>query len=380
MKTLILTCNTGEGHNSAAAAVTDAFAVNGHTCDRADALAFLARWASRLICRWHVTLYRYMPKAFDTGYRAAEQHPNAFRKKSKLYRILTLGRERLYRYLVSNGYDTVICPHVFSALLVTAVREKYPDLPIRVCFIATDYTCSPIVRECRMDAFMIPDESLREEFVTKGVPADRILVTGIPVRQAFLTQKARAEARAACGIPPENRHLLVMCGSMGCGPMEELTHLLAEQAPENVTVQVICGTNERLRRRLENLYAQKSNVLICGYVHNVPELMDSADVYLTKPGGLSVTEGATKRLPMVFVDAVAGCEEYNLRFFLERDMAMTADTPEKLAEACLYLLDHADAREQMRERMKQHVLTDGAVAIYRYMSDESPSSDTPAEP
>ena len=38
-------------------------------------------------------------------------------------------------------------------------------------------------------------------------------------------------------------------------------------------------------------------------------LMDSADLYLTKPGGISVTEAASMRLPMVFIDAVAGCEE-----------------------------------------------------------------------
>lgn len=56
-------------------------------------------------------------------------------------------------------------------------------------------------------------------------------------------------------------------------------------------------------------------------------LMDSADLYLTKPGGLSISEASAKKLPMVFLNAVAGCESYNLHFFLERGVAQTADSP-----------------------------------------------------
>ena len=76
-------------------------------------------------------------------------------------------------------------------------------------------------------------------------------------------------------------------------------------------------------------------------------MMDSADLYLTKPGGISTSEAARKKLPMVFVNAVAGCETYNLRFFVEQGAAATADTPEELAELTLSLLLDSEKLNKM---------------------------------
>ena len=66
--------------------------------------------------------------------------------------------------------------------------------------------------------------------------------------------------------------------------------------------------------------------------------MQSADLFLTKPGGLSSTEAAAAGVPMVLIDAVAGCEEHNLDFFLKLGGAVTAETPEELASLALSLL------------------------------------------
>lgn len=215
-----------------------------------------------------------------------------------------------------------------------------------------------------MDGFIIPDASLSDEFVMRGVPEDKLLCMGLPVRQAFLTHTDREQARRMCGLPAQGKHILMMCGSMGCGPMEELTVELSEQMTKDTFLTVVCGTNERLKNKLTRQFADGERIRILGYADNVPLLMDSADLYLTKPGGLSVTEGAAKRLPMVFVDAVAGCEEYNLRWFTERGMARTADTPKELAALCVSLLADERQLEQMRERLAQNFRTDAAQMIY----------------
>ncbi len=379
MKTLILTCNTGEGHNSTAEAVKQVFDAHGQTCDRADTLAFLSHIVSQIISGWHVRIYRYIPKAFGAGYRAAEAHPDVFRRKSLLYRFLTRGTDKLYRYVVQGGYDTIVCTHVFSALLATGLREKYPELSVYTAFVATDYTCSPSVRECNMHAFFIPDASLTEDFVSKGVPRDRIVATGLPVRTPFLTRLPSEEAKRRCGLPADKRQLLMMCGSMGCGPMEELTGLLAARLPDNVVLTVICGTNERLHRNLSRHFEACDNVRILGYVKNVPELMDCTDLYLTKPGGISVTEASAKGLPMVLVNAVAGCEQYNLQYCMERGMAQTADTPQQIADRCVALLSDAAAMEQMKAQIAQYAHNGAAEAIYTYLTSACDQSDIQQE-
>ncbi len=367
MKTLILTCNTGEGHNSTAAAVKDVFDAHGKECDRADTLAFLSPLVSRAVCHAHARIYRYIPRAFSAGYRAAEEHPNAFRRKSVLYRLLTRGAEKLYRHITEGGYDTIVCTHAFSALLTTGMKEKYPELDVHTAFVATDYTCSPSVKECNMDVFFIPDAALAEDFSSKGVPVDRIVPAGLPVRAPFLSRMPREQACKACDLPQDKRHVLMMCGSMGCGPMEELAQCLAAEMPEDVIVTVICGTNKKLQQRLSRRFADCDNVRVFGYVKNVPELMDCAELYLTKPGGISVTEAAAKGLPMVLVNAVAGCEQYNLQYNIERGMAKTADTPKELSALCAALLSDPDALNGMKQQIACHAHNDAAERIFEYL-------------
>lgn len=98
-------------------------------------------------------------------------------------------------------------------------------------------------------------------------------------------------------------------------------------------------------------------------------LMDSADLYLTKPGGISVTEAASMRLPMVFIDAVAGCEEYNKDFFLRTGGAVTGQTPKEIARTSLRLLSDKDALEKMGDALDAAVPHNAAANILSEMSE-----------
>lgn len=97
-------------------------------------------------------------------------------------------------------------------------------------------------------------------------------------------------------------------------------------------------------------------------------LMDSADLYLTKPGGISVTEAASMKLPMVFIDAVAGCEEYNKDFFLRAGGAATGETPSEIARVSLKLLGDEAALEKMGDALDAAVPHDAAAHILSEMS------------
>lgn len=375
MKALILTCHTGEGHNSAAAALKDAFDRHNTPCDTADTLGFLSRFVSSCVRRAHEDIYRHIPTAFNVGYRAAEQHPATFRRKSFLYRLLTRGTKKLYALVTEQGYDTIVCTHPFATLLATDLREKHPELSIYCAFVATDYTCCPSVNDGDMDVYCIPDASLADEFIAKGVPGDRLLATGIPVRGTFMTAQSKDDALAAAGLDPSKRHLLLMGGSMGCGPIKELTARLADTLPADVTVTVICGTNRALYRKLARRFADRNGVRVVGFVRNISALMSASDLYLTKPGGISTTEAAAKGLPMVLLHAVAGCEDYNRRFYIERGMAKSAPSTEELCALCVSLLSSPDELAAMRESIARHAHPDAADRIFDFVLENSTAKE-----
>lgn len=369
MNTLILSCNTGEGHNSCAAALKITFEAHGENCDIADALRFISTGVSRLVSNWHVRLYRYMPNTFDHGYRFAEQHPSFYNEKSGVYKILSAGSERLYQLLQEKQYDTIICTHVFGSLMVTNLLKNHP-LTLRTAFIATDYTCTPGAEDISMDYYCIPDVAMKEEFVRNGIPEEKIVVTGIPVAPAFLERTDKEEAKRQLGIAAHRKHLLMMCGSMGCGPMTQLANCLIEYMPEDMEVTIICGTNERLYKALSKQAAECRHVHILGYTNQVSLLMDSADLYLTKPGGISVTEAAVKALPMAFINAVAGCEEPNLHFFVEMGAAVADKIPEELAKQCIQLLHDEEKLRQLGLQLEKKAFGHGSDNIYSLMSGD----------
>lgn len=350
MKVLILSCNTGGGHNSCAKAIGAELLNRGHTYETDDALLYVSKGTSRFVSNWHVRFYRYFPKLYNKGYQYAEEHPASFDESSAACRILRRGCKRLRAAILAGGYDAVVCVHLFPALMLTFIQREAP-LPVKTMFIATDYTASPSCDRMRLDTCVIPDAALTELFVKNGVSPDTIAPLGIPVRAELYSCLPVQEAKKAAGLDPSHRHLLMMTGSMGCGPMEELTQLLANSLPTEYDVTVACSSNRQLLRRMERKFEDRPNIHVCGYIGNVSAMMDSADLFLTKPGGISTTEAMVKGLPMVLVNVVGGCETPNLNFFVSHGGAATAGTPEDIAALCKELLENDEERLIMRQSL-----------------------------
>lgn len=368
MKVLILSCNTGQGHNSCADAIKIVIEKHGDSCCIEDSLSFISKRMSDFISNWHVRIYRYMPGLFRWGYDFAERHPRVFHEKSIVHKLLTSGSELLFQYILENDFDTIICTHVFSALILTDVLNKYP-LEIKTSFVATDYTCSPSMDESDLDYYFVPKgDSIAEDFVKEGIDKDKLVYTGIPVRSIFHFKMPKDEARQHLGISLDQKHLLFMCGSMGCGPVTKVFDELLELISDDIFISVVCGTNKHLYKKLIRKAQDYKNVHVYGYTSDIPVLMDSADLYLTKPGGISVTEAAVKCLPMVFMDSVAGCESYNMDYFITREAAVTAKSSKELAEKCVVLLNDSAGRKGMVEKLEALSFSDAAEEIYQFLS------------
>ena len=369
MKALILTCNTGQGHNSVTRAVAQAFSLHDVVCDSIDSLSFISESASQIIGNWHTWLYRYLPKVSDAGYKIAESHPELFKDKSIIRKFLVSGSSKLYDYIRAGNYDCIICPHVFSALMITQLIDDHPELKgiIRSCFIATDYTFAPITEETRCDLYFVPDEELVDLYSANGIPREKLrAITGIPVRPEFYKRVPKVEAKRKLGIPESSRHVVMMFGSMGCGPIPKLTSELKHTLGQNCILTVICGTNEMLRVILQFLYKDSWNIRIEGFVKDISLLMDSCDLYITKPGGLSISEARIKHLPMLLVNAVAGCEQNNLEFMLDKGAAVSAESEEDIAVLCARTVNDDAKLEAMSKAFDDSKVA--AEEIYREMS------------
>lgn len=368
MRVLILSCNTGGGHNSAASAIKEYFESVGVSCEIKDALAFDSQTKSDFISWGHVFIYRRIPRLFGASYKFIENHPPKPGTSSVIYDIVRKDAESLHDFLRETGYDIIVSTHIFASMILTEVRKKYLT-NFKTYFIATDYTCSPGVDEIDAEAFFIPHKALISEFTGNGLPENKIVSSGIPVRRSFYEHVDAASAKRELDLPTDKRVILMMCGSMGCGPLRELAFTLAEGIPRDSVLVVICGNNEKLYEKFKK-FCDVPNVHIVGFTRKVHLYMDAASVILTKPGGLSSTEAATKGLPMVLIDAVPGCESKNMEFFVQNGFAVTDETIEGLTAKVNLLLDDEEKAKKMSLALRESFSEYAAEKIGRYILSE----------
>ena len=356
MRVLILTCNTGGGHNAVAAALAESFRRLGVSSDTEDGLSFISQKASRFVSKWHTRFYRRYPKLYKAGYMSAESDAESNDRDNLVYRYMARGARRLGRAIQDGGYDAVVCVHVIPAMMMTELRRQQEGGPV-FCFVATDYTCSPTVGGCTPDICVIPHEELVEEFVSCGIVRETLLAAGIPVRSVFRQQGDRAAARSELALPPEGRHIVLMSGSIGCGPMTDIAAELEKRMERGDFASVLCGSNRQMYYALRRKGFRRVEAV--GFTNRVPQYMDSADVLVSKPGGISITEAGTRGTPLLLADMVGGCETRNQEFFHAHGWAETCQ-PEEMAAAAMALLDDPAHRRALVDA--QHRDFDGLAA------------------
>jgi processive 1,2-diacylglycerol beta-glucosyltransferase len=104
---------------------------------------------------------------------------------------------------------------------------------------------------------------------------------------------------------------------------------------------------------------------ILGFTDRMRELMASADLLVTKPGGLTVSESLACGLPMALINPIPGQEERNADYLLENGVAVKAGSPAALTVKIEELLSSEPRLADMRRRAKRLGHPRAAFAVAR---------------
>lgn len=196
MKILILSCDTGEGHNSAGRAVKEAAESKGHTVEMMDMFLLSGKRTSHAVAGAYVGIVKHIPFFFGFIYKVGMLISSS-RRKSPVYFANALLGKKLASYIDRHDFDIVLTPHLYPAETMTYMKKKNL-LHIPAVAVGTDYTCIPFWEETNLDYYVIPHEDLIPEYVKRGVPKEKLLPYGIPVRQDFCRNLSKEAARKNC--------------------------------------------------------------------------------------------------------------------------------------------------------------------------------------
>ena len=373
MHVLILSCSTGGGHNAAGAAMKEALEAAGHQAVLLHYMDLAGKKVADTVDNTYLKMVKRSPKMFGALYKAGIFISSSRRRSPVYYANAAMGKY-LKAYLEEHPVDYVVMTHLYAAETLTYLKKQMKLPPNLV--IATDYTCIPFWEETACEAYMLPHKDLVEEYVLRGMDREILHPMGIPVSGKFLeasekreSKEERNKIKEELGLAKDKRILLMMGGSMGFGRLAGLARLVRGQMKENEFLAVICGSNQKMEELLKKEYASDGRVSIIGKTSRVADYMAVSDLVYTKPGGLTSTEAAAARCPLVHTDPIPGCETKNRQFFLERGMCLTGETLEEQAEAGRRLLDDAKLAYAMQQAQAEHVDARAARQIVAWMEE-----------
>ena len=351
-KVLILTCNTGEGHNSAAYAVKTALTQKGISCELVDPVSFKSEKAKNLVSSFYNNLIKKTPSLFGAIYKLGDLYSSTS-LPSPVYWANASYSEALQKYIEENQFDAVICTHLYGMEAMTAILSKTPSLV--PCYgILTDYTCIPFMTDTKLDGYFVPHAGVKQYMVNRGFQEETIHISGIPVDARFSKCVDRISARSTLGIEQNKKVYLLMTGGIGCENMMGLCDELLSKLHGDSLIFVLTGRNEAMKSKLDEKYRANQQLRTVAFTKQVNLYMTAADVMLSKPGGLSSTEAAVVNVPLVHVHAIPGCETYNARFFSEHGMSLLAKNNKEAVQLAHFLTCNPESAEKMRTMQRKY--------------------------
>src|SRR4051794_7099988 len=305
-KILILSSDTGGGHRSAAQTIAEGIE---RLWQGESAAVRIIRGVeeSHKITQRCVNLYNWILRNKQGWMKYLYWAVNRFRPET---------REFFYKRCFGYFKDLFEkwCPHVVVSvhpmtqhLIARVLKELGLAKQVPLVTVVTD-PCYGFWKAWACDdvaLYLVANDDARDQLIDFGVSPSRIKVSGMPVHPKFheVNERDAQIARRAFGLDPEKFTVFLNAGWIGGGNIPQIFRELV-RGELDVQAIFLAGKNEDLRKEAEEIArSARFPVKVIGYSNEIEKLMQSANVMVSKLGGLTTFEALACRLPII-VDGI----------------------------------------------------------------------------
>lgn len=315
-----------------------------------DSYKYAASVVSRVVSEGYLRMVKTIPQMYRFLYNRAELATEVGPFRAWVHQFTATNLRPL---LTQWRPDVVICTHAFPCGVMAEYKKQFADAP-PVMGVVTDFVVHAFWIHNNIEIYAVATPEMRSTLIARGIPRDRIIVSGIPVRTEFSHPNSDRDAlRERLGLPLDRSTVLLMGGGLGIGPLETMMHALDRVGTPLCALAIVGRSSRSEQRVLEYAHRVGYPVRVVRFVNNVHEYMQASDVLITKPGGLTSAEALVSQVPMVLFKPLPGQEERNTRYLVQRRAALRAKNTADLARTVESLLESQEKRETMRAAMAQ---------------------------
>ncbi|MCU0315713.1 MAG: hypothetical protein MUC92_03880 [Fimbriimonadaceae bacterium] len=345
MRLLVLSASTGNGHVSAANAISEEALSRGWKSESVDVLDHTGRGFAGWYRGGYEQLVRKTPRTWGHLYKTSDRPLFNYWFQTGL--DVSFCR-RVRPLIKSLRPDWVVCTHSLPQPQLALLRKEFG---FRVAIVVTDLYPHRMWLRGNPDWFFVPQEWSRQVLETRLPSAKgRITVTGIPINRVFATHYDRESLRRSAELQPTDVQVLITSGGIGGGPVLDLAQGLQGSSFRKI---YIAGRNHRLEANLRQMLATDQSSVVKGHVAQaeMAELMAMSDLLVAKPGGLTTFEALAQGLPFVVYlpFLIPGQEEGNAEYLSQIGAGTIVKRFDQLHEELQRLADSRELRVKMRD-------------------------------
>jgi UDP-N-acetylglucosamine:LPS N-acetylglucosamine transferase len=370
-KILILTAGFGDGHNAASRCLRDAI----ERLDEDARVEVLDLFAdsygafNTLAKKTYLGMVQYAPSLWGGIYSLLDKSPLVEKQLGNFTRLQNL----LEKVLLEAQPDCVVSTYPVYAHVIQKIYRSHHERPFRLITVVTDsITINTAWFRATSDFFCVANEATAEALQRGGVEPEKIKVFGFPVSLAFTLLPAKKLALPA-GHEPRRVLYVINTGKKKAGKaIDRLLEL------ENVHLTVTAGRDASLRAKLiERTRDQTDRVRILGWTNQMPELMLSHHLIISKAGGATVQEAIAAQCPMIVNQVIPGQEEGNAQLIERFKLGAVVEKNREVAE-CVEkaFAKRAALWSEWRENLNRISRPDAALRIAELVLGESDHTDS----
>ena len=213
------------------------------------------------------------------------------------------------------------------------------------------------------------------EGMEKFFPADKIILTGNPVRQNLLVNKyTKAEAVQDFGFNTNKKTILILGGSLGARTINQTLMDAIETIQANPDIQFIWQTGKIYIDEVRNkVYGEGNrkieNLFITDFIKSMDKAYASADLVISRAGAGSISEFCLLEKPVILVPSPNVAEDHQTKNALAlstKDAAIyvkDAEAHDKLIPMALETVRDDDKLASLKENIAKLALPDSAKII-----------------
>jgi UDP-N-acetylglucosamine:LPS N-acetylglucosamine transferase len=200
----------------------------------------------------------------------------------------------------------------------------------------------------------VPTEQALAFFSNRGIPKEKMLVSGLPVHPHFYADTAsKLEIQSKYNLDQNLFTIMILMGGNGSQSIYKYCKQINDLG---LPVQIIacCGKSKTIKAKVE-IFAKVSKIPIhvFGFTKDIPELMKVSDVLITKPGSVSIAESITQELPLL-IDAssyIMWQEKGNDAYIEQNEIGMAFRTKYELTEKLTKLVAQPECYQAIKNKM-----------------------------